>query len=247
MEAFQAFLDRYHVKRFAKGEIILCQGEVPQAAYVIKSGVVKTYNLTAQGEEKPISFDIRGEILPVAWVFGKVKYAQYYYEAFTDCEVYLVPPEEYLEFLKGDPEVLFRSFSFFVARYINFQMRVNALEQSKAASKVLNTLHFLCLRFGQDLQNNVVKIQLPFTQQDLANFMGLTRETTGIELKKLQRQGILSYRKQFYMVRTDRLNDLLDEEYDQGRILEEQAILAEQTPKRTPKTRVRSRLRSYFK
>lgn len=218
MEEFEKFLQKYHVRRFQKGEIIMVQGETPSCAYVVKRGAVKTYNLTSQGEEKPIAFDIKNEIFPIGWVFSKTARAQYYYEAFTDCELYCVPPQDLIAFMMRDAETLFEYFNYFVSRYLNFQMRINALEQSKAAYKVLNTIHFLCIRFGNEIKKDTVKIQLPLTQQDLANFMGLTRETTGIELKKLQRQGILTYRKQNYIVNTDKLNDLLDEEYDQHEI-----------------------------
>ena len=214
MDNVQRFLHRYHTKHYVKGEIILSQDEVPALAYMIKKGVIKTYNLTADGEEKPISFDIRGEIFPAGWVFGKLKRCQYFYEAFTDCELYCLPPEDYRQFIQTHPDVLYTVFNNFVGRYLYFQMRVNALEQSKASAKVLYTIHFLALRFGYDIKPNVVRIPLPLTQQDLANFMGLTRETTSMELKKLQNEGIISYRNQQYTVKTDKLNDCLDEEYD---------------------------------
>lgn len=212
----RAFFEKYPVKRFDKGELILVQGEVPPHAYAIKKGVIKSYNLTAQGEEKPISFDVELEFFPIAWSFSKARYAQYYYEAFTDCELYCVPPADYIEFLKANPSELFKAFDRFISSHISHQMRINALEQSKAAAKVLYTIHFLCLRYGSDLKEHLVRINLPLTQQDLANFMGLTRETTGIELKKLQRQGILTYKNQNYIVKTDKLDELLDEDYDQG-------------------------------
>ncbi len=214
----KSFYDKYAVRRFLKGEIILVQGEIPKSTYIIKKGIVKSYNLTSQGEEKPIGFDMPGELFPVSWAFGKIGYAQFYYEAFTDCEVYAVPPADYLTHIKKDTAGLYDIFDSFISKFINQQMRINALEQSKAAAKVLYTIHFLCLRFGRDLKENLVQIELPLTQQDLANFMGLTRETTGIELKKLQRQGILTYRKQNYVVKTDKLDTLLDEDYAQWNI-----------------------------
>jgi CRP-like cAMP-binding protein len=219
MEEFKKFLKGYHVRRFSKGELIMVQGEVPSCAYVIKKGIVKTYNLTSQGEEKPIGFDVSDEIFPIGWVFSKISRAQYYYEAFTDCELYCIPAQDLIAFMMRDSESLFEYFNYFVTRHLNFQMRVNALEQSKAASKVLNTIHYLCVRYGIEAKKDLVRIQLPLTQQDLANFMGLTRETTGIELKKLQRKGVLTYRKQNYVVRTDKLNDLLDEDYEQHKLL----------------------------
>lgn len=216
MQTFEKFLNQYHTRKFSKGELILVQGEVPPCAYVIKKGIVKTYNLTSDGDEKPIMYDVKHEILPIGWVFHKLRHSMFFYEAFTDVEMYCVQRDEYLKFLKHNPEIMFDSHSSLVGTYVNHQIRINALEQSKAASKVLNTMHFLCLRFGRDIKDNMVKIDLPMTQQELANFMGLTRETTGIELKKLQRKGILTYRRQNYVVRTDKLNEILDEDYDIG-------------------------------
>jgi len=218
VESFQNFIKQYHVRRFDKGEIILVQGEVPTSAYVIKKGIVKSYNLTSQGEEKPISFDLVLDTFPVGWLFNKIRWCQYYYEAFTDCEVYAVPKNELQQFLQKDSIVLYDFLQHIIGEYLNYQMRINALEQSKAAAKVINTLHFLCLIFGRDLKNDMVRIELPLTQQELANFMGLTRETTGIELKKLQRRGIITYKRQNYVVKTDQLDGLLDEDYEQGLI-----------------------------
>lgn len=214
--AIKSFFEQYPIKRFDKGELILVQGEVPPCLYSVKKGVIKTYNLTSQGEEKPISFDVENEMFPIAWAFGKARYAQYYYEAFTDCELYCVSPSDYTQYLQKQPKELFEAFDGFISNNISNQMRINALEQSKAAAKVLYTIHFLCLRFGTEVKANLVRVNLPLTQQDLANFMGLTRETTGIELKKLQRQGVLTYKNQNYIVKTDKLDELLDEDYDQG-------------------------------
>ena len=210
------FLKSYRVKQFAKGEVILTEDERPACAYLIKSGVIKTYNLTTQGQEKPISFEVAGEIFPVGWIFGTLRYTQYFYEAFTDCELYCVNRDEFVAHLHQKPQIMYTFLDLMVRRNVYYQMRINALEQSKAADKVVHTLYFLCMRYGEQLKSNVVQIQLPLTQQDLANFMGLTRETTGIELKKLERAKVIKYFHQRYQVYTDRLNDLLDSEYGQG-------------------------------
>ena len=97
---------------------------------------------------------------------------------------------------------------------IKNQMRINALEQSKACEKVLHTIHYLALCFGRDLRQDLVEIPLPLTQQDVANFTGLTRETVSVELKKLAHQKIILYRNRCYVVLTDKLNDLLDDDYE---------------------------------
>jgi CRP-like cAMP-binding protein len=149
-------------------------------------------------------------------VFDKARIAQYYYEAFSDCMLYCVPVATYVRYLKTHQNGLMYAFLRMMERSIGFQLRINALEQSKAACKVVNIMHFLALRFGDDIKKDTVKIGIPLTQQDIANLTGLTRETTGMELKKLEKQKILSCKRRHYMIRTDKLNNLLDEDYGLG-------------------------------
>jgi CRP-like cAMP-binding protein len=213
MDSFQNFLKRYHTKSYPKREIILAEGETPRYAYVIKKGIIKTYNLTQDGVEKPVSFDTEGEVFPAGWIFGKLHHTHYFYEAFTPCELYLIPRDEYQNFILKNHEVLQYSYDRLMGEYLNFQMRVYSLEQSKAGEKVLHTLHFLSHRFGQHLKGNIVQLIVPLTQQDMANFMGLTRETTSIELKRLERQGVISHDHQTYLIHTNKLKELLGEDY----------------------------------
>ncbi len=230
MDEYYDFLRGFRTRRFAKGELILVQGEVPECAYVVKDGIIKTYNLTLGGEEKPIGFGVEPEIFPIAWAYRQTNHVQYYYEAFVDTELFCVPADELRSFFAAHPAAQAVLVDRLVAWQMHMQMRVNALEQSKASQKILNTIHFLCLRYGQEEAVNVVRVQLPLTQQDLANFIGLTRETTGIELKKLQERGVLSYKKQNYVVRTDVLGELLDEDYGFGIVFEKAAMRLTQQP-----------------
>lgn len=214
MNILQPFLKRYGVQRYGKGDVILQQDCEPTCALVVKQGIVKTYNLTSQGEEKPIGFGVKNELFPLGWIFNKIKKAQYYYEALSDCEVYLVPKTDLLEYIHQNPEAMRQILNRMVIDTLSRQMRINALGQSKASDKVLHTIHYLALCFGRDLKTDIVEIPLPLTQQDVANFTGLTRETVSVELKKLASQKIIFQRNRNYVVLTDRLNDLLDDEYE---------------------------------
>src|SRR3712207_3518829 len=100
-QALEDFLQQYTTKEYEKGEILIFQGEVPKQAFVIKQGIVKAYNLTDQGDEKPISFRLEGEVLPPFWVYGKTPSALYFYEAFTPCTVYCLPRQDYIQFIRS--------------------------------------------------------------------------------------------------------------------------------------------------
>ncbi len=211
MDKFDAFLANYPSKKFPRGSTIIEQGDRPEHAYVVRSGFVKVFNITAAGEERPVLFDLTYEVFPIGWVFGKIDHSYFFYEAFTDTELYMVPREDYIAYLKQNPDMMYKALDYYVERHISHQLRMHALEQSRACDKVLYTLEFLCRRFGIAGDNDTIELKLPLTQQDFANFIGLTRETTAIELKNLQRQGVVTYKAQAFTVNGKKLTALLEE------------------------------------
>ncbi|HET9174364.1 MAG TPA: Crp/Fnr family transcriptional regulator [Candidatus Saccharimonadales bacterium] len=211
----QAFLRSYPTRTYRKGEIIIFQGEAPRTAFIVKRGVVKTYNLSASGDEKPVAFYTSLESFPLSWVFGKLPSAIYYHEAFTEeVEVYLVPPHEFVEFIRSHPEAMYDELLKFVTDHVGKSMRLNALQHSRAGDKLVYTLHYLALSHGKKVGPRVIEIGLQLTHQDFANLTGLTRETAATELNKLKRLGIISYGKHTpYRIKLDKLNAMLNDQY----------------------------------
>ncbi len=211
MEAIAPLLTKYPLKRYDKGQIILCEGMVPTCCYIIRSGFVKTYEITADGDEKPISFDTKNDLFPVAWAFDRSDKANFYHQAYTDCEIYQVPREDFLQYVQTKPKLSYRFLHYLLDRCFDYQAHVRSLEQAKAADKLLHALNFLTYRFGKKVARSRVRMLLPLTQQDLANFLGLTRETTGTQLKQLEKKGIIRYRRQKYIVDKEQLDKLIEE------------------------------------
>ncbi len=214
MNSLSIYLTSYPVKKFARGDIILHQDTEPPCAFLIKSGIVKSYNLTAKGEEKPIELSTQEDTFPIGWLFNKIKAAQYYYEAITDTELYCVPKAEFITYLRNNSETMLQLLDRQVERSTHTQLRLNALEHSKAFDKIVSTLHYFALRFGHNITRNAIKIPLPLTQQDVANFTGLTRETVSAEFKKLTQQRVLGYREHEYVIYANKLDGLLDDNFE---------------------------------
>lgn len=204
-------LKDYPTKKFAAGEMILYQGEVPTCAYVMKSGLVKVYNITAQGDEKPIAFRSSPDLLASAWIFDKSGGALYFCEAHTESVAYAVPKADFLRLIKQNNDALLNLLSRYVTLNTAGSLQLHALEFSKASDKIIHMLFYLCQTYGVDDPTGLVCIDLPLTQQELANLLGLTRETTGIELLKLKKMGLLVFSKKKYRVNKPQLLKLIGE------------------------------------
>jgi CRP/FNR family cyclic AMP-dependent transcriptional regulator len=193
----KAYLDRNPVRKFKKGEIIIFQGESPRNAFAVKSGTVKAYNLSVNGDEKPVAFYETNNVFPSTWVYGKVPSAIYYYEAFThEVEVYILNRQQFVRFIRKSPELMYQELDKLLADQLGGSMRLNALQHSRASDKLIYTLHYLALTHGKPGgDSGLIEITLDLTHQDFANLTGLTRETAATELNKLKKQGIISYGK----------------------------------------------------
>ena len=212
---FEEFLSKYPTRTFKKGEIIIFQGEAPRSAYVVKSGTVKAYNLSINGDEKPVAFYTNYSTFPGSWVYSKMPSAIYYYEAFTpEVIVHVVNREEYVAFVRSDPDVLYNELQRYVTDQLGKSMRLNALQHSRASDKLIYTLHYLALSHGRPVGPQRIEITLDLTHQDFANLTGLTRETAATELNKLKHQDVITYSKHtLYQLDLAKLTAMLNDQY----------------------------------
>lgn len=210
-----AFLDHYPTREFKKGEIIIFQGEAPRNGFVVKKGIVKAYNLSVNGDEKPVAFYEVDTVFPAPWVYGKLASAIYYYEAFTPIvELVLINREEFVHFIKSKPPLLYMELERYLMDQLGKSMRLNALQHSRASDKLLYTLHYLALSHGKTVGPKQIEIGLDLTHQDFANLTGLTRETAATELNKLKHSGVITYGKRMpYRLDLGKLMVMLNDEY----------------------------------
>ncbi len=199
-------------RTFKKHSILLYQGEVPRTAYILLSGIVKTYSINAAGEEQIASFEVEKDIFPLSWIFHKASTTLYYHEALTDCEVLTVPRDALLQTLAADAELKDVVMDYLVVAHTSMFLRVTALEQSRAREKIMFTLYYLLSRYGQEIKPGVFRVRLALTHGTIASLVGLTRETTTTELSRLRREKVLTYTTNDYTIDKTKLERLLGED-----------------------------------
>ncbi|HET8671949.1 MAG TPA: Crp/Fnr family transcriptional regulator, partial [Candidatus Saccharimonadales bacterium] len=190
-----SLLNAYSLRKFKKGQTLLFQGEVPRYAYVVKSGTVKTYNISPLGEEQLISLSSEYDILPEAWFLGEASVAYYFYEAFVDCTVYAIPRDELIKKVSESPAFANHLLQRFMRLYVGASVHINALEQPRSRDKLVHLLHYLVMRFGEDIGRDRIRIELRLTHQTLANMLGVTRETIATEIARLRRERVVDYKQ----------------------------------------------------
>lgn len=220
MDDIASLLPTKSTKRsIKKRSILIYQGEIPRQAYVVLSGVFKAYRLGNFGEEQVVGFRTKGDMFPETWIFGKTSSALFYYEALEDSEVLTVEKPVLLELIDTNPDIKEQIFDYMVGGYTGLLMQITALEQSRAAEKLLLMMYYLMFRYGKQTTAGVYRVDLRLTHTTLGSLMGLTRETTTMELGRLKRKKVIAYdSKGFTIYRHELERRLGDESFSSIRL-----------------------------
>lgn len=195
-----------------KRSILIYQGEVPRQAYIVLSGVIKVYRLGTFGEEQIVGFRTKGDLFPESWVFGKTSCSLYYYEALDDSEVLTVEKPVLLDLIESHADLKNHVFDYLLNNYTSLLLQTTALEQSRAAEKLLLMMYYLMLRYGRETNGGIYHVNLRLTHSTLGSLMGLTRETTTMELGRLKRKKIVNYNSSGFTINKLKLEKRLGDE-----------------------------------
>jgi CRP-like cAMP-binding protein len=211
VETFTQLIQRYPSENFAKGQTILLKGGKPKAVYVIEEGIVRAYIITRDGAERLVAVHAKGEDIPAGYGFFLTEYSEYFYEAYTKCRIRLVPQHTFEKYLQSDPIAMLQWHKRTTKLLLATFSRINALEQPKAADKIAFMMLYMASQLGVRVRPYKSRFQLSVTQQEIADSLGLTRETAGAELKKLELKHLVMHTRKRYVLYVERLRKYLEE------------------------------------
>ena len=192
LETLEDFFAKSGPIHYKKGATILHGGDEPRGVYFLKKGYVRLFSISNEAEELTLVIFKPQDFFPMIWALnGSTNFD--HFEAMTPVEVYRVPRAEFIQFLKEHPDVFSELVTRILIRMSGLYQRMQYLAFGKAHSKVASILYICAERFGKKTGSNVV-IDVPLTHKDIANLVGMTRETVSIEMKKLAQKGVISYK-----------------------------------------------------
>lgn len=173
------------IKKYAKGSLILNEGDVSSFFCYLISGVLNVYNHTPEGKEflqhkvKEKSFFGEPAVLLEKPFPGNVEVIS------ENAEILKIRKEIFMEFLKKNPEWC-----------IDFAKSI--AEKSIIKSNALKNIVFLnpedriIKQFNDYKEGNNKKIIINLTRRELSNMTGLRIETIIRTIKKMEKDGKLN-------------------------------------------------------
>ncbi len=174
------------VRELKKGEHLFSELQPASAFFIVVSGSVKIYKLSAQGGEQILHVQYPGDLVAEAVIFDFETYPAYC-AALEDTVLLRFGKEEFLTTLRHFPEITFKIMSAYSRRLRMLVAKIEELSlhdvKSRLASYLLN--HYV-------LQDNRCVVSLPISKKDLAASLGTIPETLSRTLNYLKREQIIA-------------------------------------------------------
>jgi CRP/FNR family transcriptional regulator len=171
-----------------KGEHLFYQGDEFKAIYAVRTGTVKTYTLTNEGEEQITGFHLASELVGLE-SYDSITYpaSAKALETTNVCEI----PVDKLDELAGKMPELRRQLMRLMSKELREEQQMMLLLSKKSAEeRIASFLINLAARFKRRGFSGT-SFRLTMSRADIANYLGLAVETVSRVFTRFQKQELL--------------------------------------------------------
>lgn len=177
-------------REWKKGSHVFMQDEPLDNVYFIYKGKIKIYKTDMSGKEQIVSFLKKGDMFPHIGFFRKGGYPAFS-EVIKDATLVVVPIAAFEKVLIENPELCIKVFKVLGEKIVDLQERLEAQILNNTYQQIIKLLVRLGNTHGQKRTDGRIILPSEFTNRDLANMIGTTRETVSRTLTKLKKEELI--------------------------------------------------------
>ena len=178
---------------YSKNEILFDEGSIANSMFFVNEGRVKLYKYTRDGKEQILHILSEGEF------FGELNLINcgihnFSAKAIRDCKICVISNEVIKEVMVKNPHIGIKLLESAGERLSNVENLAQNLATNDADSRVAYLLMDLLEKYGE-VKLGKKEIKVPMSREDMANCIGVTRETMSRKLKKFEDEGLIKIPK----------------------------------------------------
>lgn len=177
-------------REWKKGNHVFMQDEPIENVYFIYKGIVKIYKTDYTGKEQIVNFLKKGDMFPHVGFFRKGGYPAFA-EIVEDATLVVVPISKFEKVLIDNPHLSIKVFKVLGEKIVDLQDQLESQIMDNTSEQIMRLLVRLAKQHGKKLDSGKYFLKSAFTNKDLANMIGTTRETVSRTLTKMKKNGMI--------------------------------------------------------
>lgn len=184
---------------WTKHSHVFLQGDPLESVYFIYNGKIKIYKSDINGKEQIVNIAKKGEMFPHVGFFRKGDYPANA-QVLEPSTLIAVPIPQFENVLIENPELSIKVFKVLGEKIIDLQNRLEEQILNNTYEQIIKLLIRLAEKHGKDLKDGTFLLKAEFTNRDLANMIGTTRETISRTLTKMKKDQLIEEDKNGNMI-----------------------------------------------
>ncbi|MFC4559297.1 Crp/Fnr family transcriptional regulator [Virgibacillus kekensis] len=178
-------------RMYRHGTHIFMQGDPMTNVYFIHQGKVKIYKTDFHGKEQIVNVLQPGDMFPHQGFFRQDDYPAHA-EIQEDAILIYIPINSFENFLINHPEICVKLFRVLGDRIMDLQNRLEEKILHNTYEQIIMLLLRLAKDYGKETKDGMIKVTTHFTNRELANMIGSSRETVSRTLTQLKKHDLLT-------------------------------------------------------
>jgi CRP-like cAMP-binding protein len=175
------------IRPYKKRDIIFEQGHYPRHIYLVQSGKVKIYRSNEDGKEYLLNIYSTGDYFGFQPILEEKTYSENAV-ALEDCELCLIPKDDFLKLLYSNNQVAIRFIKLLANNLGETEEKLLHMAYNSVRKRVAQALLFVKDKFEK---GNEGKPSFSLPREDLANIAGTSIESSVRALSDFKEEGLV--------------------------------------------------------
>lgn len=176
-------------RHYKKGQIIFFEGDVSDKFYIINKGKIKIFKYTKEGKEQILYILSEGDFIGYLSLLKKGK-LDFNAEALEDVGVCYLTKDDFDDIVRSNPEISLKILENLHDRVRSLENLVQTLSTKDIEARIAALLLGFAKDFGREEKKGMV-IEMPLSREEMANYIGVTRETMSRKLSAMEEEGLI--------------------------------------------------------
>src|SRR5699024_10441446 len=195
----QIFLEIGEEKESAKDSMLFSEGEDATHRYIVKAGLIKVGKLSQDGREISIRLCREGDFVGEISLYSELK-RLLNAQVVKDSRILVIDKKSLEEKLLKKSKLAIELIQLMNDMSRRDQMRIYDLISHGKKGALFSTLIRLSNSYGKITEDGIL-IDMPLTNQEIANFCGKARESVNRSLNQLRKDQVISIDKGFITIK----------------------------------------------
>ncbi len=174
---------------YERNALIVEEGSVPQNFMVVSRGKIKIYGYSQDGKEQIMYILAPGDFFGARNLIHDRK-ADFNAQAMEDTVVCMIQRERFQELLLKFPGISIKIMDVLCDRLEKMEAMFRKISPKDVDSRVNMILLELSRKYGRKNGGGIL-IELPMSREEMANYIGVARETVSRKITSLRDEGII--------------------------------------------------------